>query len=151
TGKCPPMPMILCDHNETGYWDAWETYVKDHLLANRLISESDLHLFSVTSDVDEAVRETKHFYSNFHSLRYTRELIVLRLHRKPSDRQLDAIREAFADICVDNDRWRVCGALKIERNEAKLRHLHRLTFPFNRRDHGRLRQLIDHLNDLPAE
>jgi len=37
----------------------------------------------------------------------------------------------------------------VERDETALLNLHRLVFTFNRRDHGRLRMLIDHLNDLP--
>ena len=45
---------------------------------------------------------------------------------------------------------RVSGALPVERDEPALADLHRLTFLFNRRDHGRLRQLIDYLNNLPA-
>ena len=36
------------------------------------------------------------------------------------------------------------------RAAASLAGLHRLLFQFNRREHGRLRMLIDHLNDLPA-
>jgi hypothetical protein len=38
----------------------------------------------------------------------------------------------------------------VERDEPALAGLHRLVFAFNRRDHGRLRMLIDHLNDLPG-
>ena len=41
------------------------------------------------------------------------------------------------------------GPLPVERDEPALADLHRLVFAFNRRDHGRLRMLINHLNDLP--
>ena len=41
-------------------------------------------------------------------------------------------------------------ALPVERDEPALAHLPRLVFTFNRRDHGKLRMLIDYLNDLPA-
>ena len=41
-------------------------------------------------------------------------------------------------------------ALPAERDEPSLAHLCRLIFHFNKRDHGRLRELIDYLNDLPA-
>ena len=47
--------------------------------------------------------------------------------------------------------FRVSGALNVERDEPVLAHLHRLVFAFNRRDHGRLRELIDYLNDLAAK
>ena len=148
TGKCPPMPMVFVNQPGGDYWQAWDTYVKDHLLADGLISPDDTALYRVTDNLEEAVEETTSFYRNYHSLRYTRDLIVLRMQEELTDKQVDEIREKFGDICVDNDRWRHGGPLKVERNESKLRHLHRLVFPFNRRDHGRLRMLIDHLNGL---
>lgn len=149
TGKCPPMPLVMVDQPGGGYWHAWDDYVRTHLLDNRLISPEDLALYKLTDDVEEALEECVRFYSNFHSVRYSRDLIILRLHRRPTESQLGEIAEKFADITVDAEQWRVCGPLKVERDERKLRHLHRLVFPFNRRDHGRLRQLIDHLNMLP--
>ena len=151
TGKCPPMPVVLVDHPGGGYWKAWDTYVREHLLASKLISPEDLSLYKVTDDAEEAVEETRRFYRNFHSLRYARELLIIRLQQKLTDPQFDEIREQFADICEGGkDHWRHGGPLKVERNERKLRHLHRLIFPFNRRNHGRLRQLIDHLNGLDS-
>ena len=45
--------------------------------------------------------------------------------------------------------YKVSGPLHAERDEPSLAHLHRLVFHFNKRDHGRLRILIDYLNDLP--
>ncbi len=149
TGKSPPMPVVLVDHPGGGYWGAWDRYVRDHLLANKLISPEDLALYKLTDDPREAVQECIRFYRNYHSVRYTRDLVLIRLQRKPTESQFQEIRERFAAISVDQDRWRITGPLKVERNERKLRHLHRLVFPFNRRDHGLLRQLIDHLNALP--
>ncbi len=155
TGKCPPMPLIMVDHGQSDYWRAWDDYVRDHLLAQRLISPQDLSLYKLTQDVDEAVEECRKFYRNYHSLRYTRDLLILRLQNELTDSQLGNIREEFNDIIdptiaerMGDKTWRTGGPLRIERNERKLRHLRRLVFPFNRRDHGRLRQLIDHLNGL---
>ena len=52
----------------------------------------------ITDNVDEAVHEVRHFYSNFHSVRYTRDDIVIRLHRKPTPQQLQEISAKFSDI-----------------------------------------------------
>ena len=148
TGKCPPLPLIMVDSPGSNYWGAWDAYVKEHLLANKLISPEDLALYKITDDVDVAVEETLKFYRNYHSLRYFRDLLILRMQRRPTDKQFDRIKDEFGDISAGGGEWRCCGPLKIERNERKLRNLHRIVFPFNRRDHGRLRQLIDHLNTL---
>jgi hypothetical protein len=115
-----------------------------------LIGKHDLRLYKITDDVDEAVHEVRHFYSNFHSVRYAREDIVLRLHRAPTEDQLKRIGDEYGDIKTRGE-FRVTHApLPVERDEPALASLHRLMFAFNRRDHGRLRMLIDHLNDLPG-
>ena len=153
TGKCPPMPLVMLDHDGSGYWRAFDDYVRGHLLKGGLISEQDLSLYTLTQDAAEAATLCRDFYGNYHSLRYTRDLLIIRLQRDLTERQFDAVRDEFADLGQPNHPeriWRHGGPLKCERNERKLRHLHRLVFPFNRRDHGRLRQLIDHLNALPS-
>jgi len=68
--------------------------------------------------------------------------------RKPTAAQLAEITEKFSDIKVKGE-FRVTEPLPVERDEPALADLPRLVFTFNRREHGRLRMLIDHLNDLP--
>jgi uncharacterized protein (TIGR00730 family) len=148
TGKSVPMPIVFVDAPGGRFWQAWQEYVKDHLLRQGLISPPDLHLYKITDSVDEAAREITHFYSNYHSVRYSRDDIVLRLHRKPTEKQLVEISEKFSDIKTKGE-FRISGPLAIEKDEPALSSLTRLMFAFNRRDHGRLRMLIDHLNDLP--
>jgi uncharacterized protein (TIGR00730 family) len=145
TGKSAPVPIVFVDQPGGDFWQGWQHYVKNHLLARGLIGEHDLHLYKITDNVDEAVREVRHFYSNFHSVRYSRDDLVMRLHRKPTDEQLATINDKFADIKV-RGQFRVTNALPVERDEPALADLPRLVFQFNRRDHGKLRMLIDYLN-----
>src|SRR5688572_7088319 len=149
TGKSVPMPIVFVDSPGGRFWQQWQEYVENHLLKQGLISPPDLYLYKITDDVEQAAHEIRHFYSNYHSLRYSRDEIILRLHRKPTDAQVAEIAEQFTDIKVRGS-FRVSGPLSVERDEPALNELHRLVFVFNRRDHGRLRQLIDHLNDLPS-
>ena len=147
TGKSVPMPIVFIDQPGGTYWKGWQEYVEKQLLSRGLIGPDDLRLYKITGNVDEAVREVTHFYSNFHSVRYTRDDILLRLHRKPTEQQLAEISEKFSDIKVKGD-FRLSGPLPVEKDEPSLSNLHRLIFAFNRRDHGRFRMLIDFLNDL---
>ncbi|MGH7176462.1 MAG: LOG family protein, partial [Tepidisphaeraceae bacterium] len=149
TGKSVPMPIVMVDRPGGKFWDAWQHYVRYHLLANKLISEDDLSLYKITDSVDEAVEEVRHFYSNFHSVRYAREELILRLHRRPTDAQVAEISSKFSDI-VPRGGFRVSEPLPVESDEPSLASLHRLIFAFNRKDHGRLRTLINYLNDLPV-
>ncbi|MDP9175949.1 MAG: TIGR00730 family Rossman fold protein [Planctomycetota bacterium] len=145
TGKSVPMPIVFIDSPGGDYWKQWQAYVKDQLLDRGLISQADLHLYKITSSVDEAVEEVRHFYSNFHSIRHTRDEIVLRLHHSLTEAQLGEIQKNFADICVSGT-FKLTGPLPVERDEPALANLHRLVFKFNRHNHGRLRMLIDELN-----
>jgi uncharacterized protein (TIGR00730 family) len=148
TGKSVPMPIVYVDHPGGDFWKGWQKMIEQQLLTRGLIGHDDLRLYKITDNLDDAVREVTHFYSNYHSVRYAKDELILRLHRKPTDEQLAEINDKFKDIVVKGE-YKVSGPLPPERDEPTLAHLHRLTFNFNKRDHGRLRILIDHLNDLP--
>ena len=145
TGKAPPMPLVLVDHPGGGFWTAWQDHVEKHLLRRKLISESDLHLYKITDDLDEAVAECTAFYKNYHSIRYVRDELLIRLRKAPNDAQLNDIRTNFKDINMSGE-FKVSGAYKQEADETTIADLPRLVFNFNRRDAGRLRELINYLN-----
>ncbi len=149
TGKSVPTPIVFVDRKGGDYWPMWQDYVERQLLARGLIGRDDLALYKVTDNVDAAVRECRHFYSNYHSLRYAKGDAIFRLRRAPNAAQLAEVDARFSDINKAGG-FRVSGPLPIERDEPALAHLPRLVFNFNKRDHGRLRMLINYLNDLPA-
>src|SRR6476619_5388223 len=82
TGKSVPMPIVYVDQPGGDYWRSWQDYVNKQLLGRGFISKEDLRLYKITDNVDEAIREIRHFYSNYHSMRYAREEAILRLHRR---------------------------------------------------------------------
>ena len=147
TGKSVPMPIVFVDRPGGDYWRGWQEYVHNQILKRGLISEEDLNLYKITDRLEEAVHEVRHFYANYHSVRYFRNDVIIRLHKAPGARQLDEIRERFSGI-AGGGNFRVAPALEIEKDEPALAKLPRLIFPFNKREHGRLRVLIDYLNDL---
>lgn len=147
TGKSVPMPIVFIDTPGGDYWASWQEYVKNQLLRRGLISHDDLALYKITDNVTDAMSEIVRFYHNYHSLRYVRDELVLRLQRRPTPEQVRQLAGEFKDIIV-RGTIKVSDALPIERDEPTLGHLARLIFIFNRRDHGRLRKLIDRLNEL---
>jgi len=149
TGKSVPMPIVFVDQPGGNFWDGWQSYVKDHLLARGLIGPDDLYLYKITDSVEEAAREVKHFFSNYHSIRYARDELVIRIRRAPNATQLAEISERFSSIKVRGE-FKLSAALPVERDEPALKDMARLVFAFNRKDHGKLRMLIDYLNDMPG-
>jgi uncharacterized protein (TIGR00730 family) len=143
TGKCDPIPVVLLEAPGNSYWSDWRRYVVKHFLKPGKISPEDMHLFKVTNSVSEAVEEMTHFYHNYHSLRYVKENLVIRLTRPPSKEGLLGLNRNFRDICVAGATIQLTGPLPEEQDH---RELPRLVFKFNRFNFGRLRQMIDTIN-----
>lgn len=150
TGKTAILPVVMVDAPGGTYWRTFEQFLRGHLLERKLISEEDFSLFKVTDDVEEAVREVKHFYRVFHSYRYVKDRVVFRLQRKLSDTQLAALNSDFTDI-VKTGIIMQNSLLPEERDEENIAHLPRLIFTANRRNFGRIREFIDAINDLDPE
>lgn len=145
TGKRDMVPVVLLDAPGGNYWTKLDTFIKDELLSARLISPEDVHLYKVTESIDDSVSEVLDFFRVYHSMRFVRNQLVLRLKTKPSDALLADINAAFSDICTEGG-FELRGPLPAEREEDDLVEMARLVFRFNRRSQGRLRLLIDSLN-----
>ena len=124
-----------------------EHHVRAHVLRDGLISEDDLNLYQVTDDADQAVKWIARFYRNFHSSRFVRDLLVLRVKNAPSESALQALNEDFADI-VDGEPFKVIPPTPEETEDNDRLNLARIAFGFDRRHYGRLRQLIDAVNGM---
>ena len=118
---------------------------EQHPISRKMIDPDDFSLFKLTDSVPEAVDEILGFYRVYHSMRYVRQRLVLRLTESLDDETLEGINEGFADI-LSEGRFTQGGPLPEEKDEPNLAGLPRLIFHFNRYGLGRLRQLIDVLN-----
>ncbi len=146
TGKSQPKPLVFIDRPRGNYWKTWWRFVEDQLLDADLISKADLALLKVTDDVEEASNEVTRFYSNYNSSRYVKDALVLRVKHPVTEGLLCTLNERFADICLNVARFTASGPLPEEENEPELADFHRIIFPFNRTNFGRLRSLIDVIN-----
>lgn len=143
TGKATPVPIVMLGLGH-GYWTAWQQFM-DKVTAEGYTSRTDTDMYLITNSVDEAVAEIEHFYSNFHSLRWQGEKLILRVRRGPSDQQLERLNADFGQY-TDGTPIIRSGPLESERAEADNLDLARVVLRFNRRQPGRLRRLIDTTN-----
>jgi uncharacterized protein (TIGR00730 family) len=149
TGKSQLMPLVLVDRPGGTYWKTWDKQIREHLLRDELISPDDLNLYQITDNTDEAVKIITRFYRNFHSTRFVKDLLVIRLKHTPSATAIEALNEDFADIIAEGgEPFRVIPPTEEEVADHDRLELPRIAFSFNRRDYGRLRQVIDVLNRL---
>ncbi|HJQ78518.1 MAG TPA: TIGR00730 family Rossman fold protein [Lacipirellulaceae bacterium] len=145
TGKRELMPLVFLDAPGGRFWQNWLDYIRGNLLEGGMISPDDLSLFRVTDSVDEAIADILRFYRVFHSMEYIQNRLVLRLQQPIDAPHMNSLRQEFTDILTDGD-FRQGGAIAGESPRPELAALSRLTFHFNRRSLGRLRQLIDAIN-----
>jgi uncharacterized protein (TIGR00730 family) len=146
TGKARIIPVILIDKIGGTYWKSWTEFLRANLLGQGLISPDDFSLFTITEDVDEAVRMVLRFYQNFHSYRWVGQDLVIRLHRQLTSGAVEDLNKSFSDL-FESTPLRKSRALKPEKNEPELSNMPRLLAGSHRRNFGRLRQLLDAINE----
>ena len=145
TGKSDLAPIVLVESNESTYWTRWNEFVVKELLEGGLISGDDLSLYHMTSSPEEAAEHICHFYSNYQSQRYVDGKLVLRLTTAPTPEQLRELNASFSDIIAEGE-IEVIDATPQEIRDEDALDAQRVTFLFDRRHFGRLRQLLDQLN-----
>lgn len=147
TGKSRLMPLVLVDRPGGTYWKTWDKHVREHLLRNELISEEDLGLYHMTDNPAEAAQYVMRFYRNYHSTRFVHDLLVIRVQHTPSPSSLQALNEDFADIIDANGQpFAISPPTPEEMDDHDFVELPRITFGFDRKSYGRLRELIDRIN-----
>ena len=98
TGKARIIPVVLLDRPRGSYWDAWMKFLTDRLLKSAFISPEDFSFFKIMHSVQDAVEEILQFYKMYHSMRWVRQRLVIRLNRALSKRAIADLNEKFADL-----------------------------------------------------
>ncbi len=148
TGKRNPMPLVLVDVPECPYWSRVARLFEEELLGRNYICPSDFALFEKACSVDDAVAKIQHFYRRYHSIRYVQGRLVMRLTSQLSPDEIAGLNDRFQDLLLPGGAIAASGAMKAEIDDNDVVHLPRLVIDFNRRDFGRLRKLIDAINDI---
>ncbi len=149
TGKARIIPVVLLDRPRGSYWEMWMKFLTDRLLRSAFISLEDFSFFKIMHSVRDAVEEILQFYKMYHSMRWVRERLVIRLNQALSKRTITDLNEKFADILRKGEIIQG-AALREEKNEPEIWNLPRLILTPYRDRFGRLRQLIDAINSSPS-
>jgi uncharacterized protein (TIGR00730 family) len=145
TGKRDMVPVVLLNAPGENYWNALDHFIQQHLLREGMISPEDRYLYKVTDSCQAAVDEVMQFFRVYHSMRYVKSKLVLRLQHELSPDFLQDLNQRYAGI-LTHGAFEYSAPLREEKDEPELAHLARLVFAFNRRSLGRLRRLIDSVN-----
>jgi uncharacterized protein (TIGR00730 family) len=145
TGKTHLVPIILMDIPGGTYWSRWQEFLREDVVSRGYITEKEMTFFRIATSGDAAVQEIKKFYRNFHSYRFVKHDLVIRLNYPPSPELIERLNRDFADILKDG-KVQQTEPLPAEADDPGKLHLHRLRMRFNREDYARLRQMIDVIN-----
>lgn len=146
TGKTSIVPIILMDKPNGFYWETWRRFLHNDLLELGLISRSDFNLFTFTHDIDRAVGEISHFYKVFHSYRWVRDEMVIRITRRLAPHALETLNQQFDHLLVSGHIVQR-EALPEEEDDVSAKGLPRLVLVPHKREFGMLRLLINAVND----
>ncbi len=148
TGKARIIPVVLLDRPDGNYWETWMKFLTEHLFKIGFVSPEDFYFFKIAHSVKEAVEEVLQFYKVYHSARWVREQLVIRICQRLSNNEIVDLNKNFADLVREGEIVQG-SALPEERNEPEIGDLTRLILTPYRRSFGRFRQLIDAINALP--
>ena len=146
TGKSPLVPVVLLDEPNGTFWQDAIAFLQRQLQDNRYILPTDMRLMRLVHSAEDAAQEIANFYGNFHSSRWLKDRFVMRMNHVLNDAALQQLNDGFADLCLSG-RFEQQPCCEMELDEPELQRLPRLSFVFNGRDHGRLRELTDFINE----
>ncbi len=149
TGKAEPTPIVLLEVPGGTYWQGWKDFIENQVVGHGLVSPRDDVLFKITDSADAATEEILGFYRNYHSRRYVGDHLVMRLRTRPTDAEVRMLDSDFRDICARDGISRT-DALPAEVHDNDELDKSRISFVFDRTQHGRLRELINAVNSLDS-
>jgi uncharacterized protein (TIGR00730 family) len=147
TGKTPPMPLVFMELPGERYWETWDDFVRDQLLARGYISPEDRSFYQIAHSPEEGAERIAFYYSTYHSMRQVGSRLVLRLERELTDDHLDQLTEIFQDLIIDG-RVKRTAPLPPESDEPALLDKPRIAFAYNQRSAGRLNEMVLEINRM---
>tara|TARA_R110002072_G_scaffold42064_9_gene117837 strand:+ start:132088 stop:133224 length:1137 start_codon:yes stop_codon:yes gene_type:complete len=150
TGKASMVPIVFIDGDRDGdngsYWEGWERYVSQQLEGRGWISPEDANLYYIAKDPQDAHDHVVNFYKNYHSSRYVRDDLIIRINKRLRDEDIKTLNEEFA-ILIKSGEIVQCEAYRQERDHLDLP---RIAFTHTRHKFGLVRALIDRINSFDA-
>ena len=150
-GRNAIVPIVLvegetADRHTSGYWTAWERFVRGSMHENGWISPEDEDLYRIAASPMEAADIVTNFYRRYQSSRYVEDLFVIRLDAPLEPSMCTAFEREFKDLLASGG---FTQGSHLDGDDAPA-GTPRLWFRHNRRYFGLVRRLIDRINDCPA-
>lgn len=143
TGKANIVPVVLIEGKDIDYWERWKLYM-EQIIGDHWISPEDTAFYYFAPTPEDGVRHILKFYSRYHSSRYVKDTLVIRMRNPLTEDQAEKLNKQFASLVAEG-KMSLSGPLLGETDHLELP---RLIFTHTRREFGKLRQLIDAINEF---
>lgn len=148
TGKTDPRPIVCLDAPGSDYWKDFFAFLRQQLLKQGMIREEDLELMYPTHDPLEAVEYITRFYKMYHSMRYIRDLLIMRIEKPLSEKDLELLNQEFKHLLKKGKITQSLKPFEEEHNAPYTFHLTRLAFYFKKDSFANLNKLIHRINSF---
>lgn len=147
TAKSVPVPIVFLEVPGQPFWTPLMKVIEPLLLDHGLISESDTSLYTITDNIEDAVKEITNFYANYDSIRFVENMLYIRVQRAVPDDQFLEIATRFASLAVDGVILQT-SATPEELKDNDVPELRRISLKYAAKGFADLRGLIDALNQF---
>ncbi|MBZ0173429.1 MAG: LOG family protein, partial [Phycisphaerales bacterium] len=121
TGKASMIPIVMVEGQgpTAGYWHGFKRFIENELLTRGWVSAEDPGLFYIAESPEDAAAHVLQFYKNYHSSRYVRDDLVIRIRRRLTDEAVAALNDEFSMV-VRKGRIEQSGAYDMEVDHLEL-------------------------------
>ena len=145
TAKSVPVPIVFLEVPGQPFWTPLMKALEPLLLEHGLISSSDISLYTITDNIDDAVDEITSFYANYDSIRFVNDVLYIRIQRSVPDDKFSEIARKHSALSVDGVIQQT-SATQEEVKDNDLPGLPRVSLKYAAKGFADLRGLIDALN-----
>ena len=145
TAKSVPVPIVFLEVPGDPFWTPLMKTMEPLLESHGLISTSDTTLYRITDNIDSAVFEITDFYNNYHSIRFVKNRLFIRMKREIPVSDFVAIASQFDYLAQDGD-IRQSPPSDAEMHDDDNLDLHRVSMLYTAKGFADLRPFIDAIN-----
>lgn len=151
TGKASMVPIVFVEGQNTkegpSYWQGMDAFIREQLADRGWISPEDFNLYYIAKDAEDAASHVTNFYRVYHSSRYVRDTLVIRIKQELKEHQIAELNEEFG-VLVQSGAIEQRGALEQERDHLDLP---RIVFHHTRHKFGLVRAMIERINSFVVD
>lgn len=145
TAKSVPVPIVFLEVPGDPFWTPLMNTMEPLLINHGLISPSDTSLYRITDNITTAVSEITDFYANFHSIRFVKDRLYIRMRRQIPMTDFSVLAQEFLHLTLDGGIDQPSATPEEIKDNDNV-DLFRISLNYAAKGFADLRPLIDAIN-----